>query len=367
MTSASSSTRRPTFVLYRRSIDVRSGAGQLLRMQVRGLRARGARVRLVSRRGALRFFLRTGLAAESIDASGLAVLAKQPGICIVDHSLEIPTADFVFVHNLHAAALEFLPRDDWRAAAAREAVFFAALDARACIVANSSLVKAQLIRRFGLASERIAVEPPGFRADKFAFDGVMRLRARARRLLGIASDAPLVGLVTSGDFAKRGLDVFVAAAERIVDAVPAASFLVVGSKSLPVWAAAHPLTTSGRLQHRPKSGAPELWLAALDVLLYPAHFEEFGIVVAEAQALGVAVVTSRRVGASEYMAEAYDDWLIESPDAGALADRTAALLTETGARAALAAAGRRSVAAYDQRRYVEATVARLLDQNPKLK
>ena len=67
----------------------------------------------------------------------------------------------------------------------------------------------------------------------------------ARVALGIASATPLVGLVTSGDFAKRGLDVFLDSAARIADARPEVRFLVVGSKELPEEARTHPLVRRG--------------------------------------------------------------------------------------------------------------------------
>jgi glycosyltransferase involved in cell wall biosynthesis len=173
---------------------------------------------------------------------------------------------------------------------------------------------------------------------------------------------PVVGLVTSGDFAKRGLDVFIAAAEVIAARKSDVRFLVVGSKQLPDWATRHALVAAGRVVYRPKDRHPERWLAALDLLLYPALFEEYGMVVAEAQALGVPVLTSRRVGAAECLPAEYAPWLIDEPAADAFADKAIALLDDQRERAQLSAAGIRSVAAYDDRRYADATVATILGQ-----
>ncbi len=36
---------------------------------------------------------------------------------------------------------------------------------------------------------------------------------------------------------------------------------------------------NGKLAYRPKRRDPERWFAALDLFLYPARFEEFGMVV----------------------------------------------------------------------------------------
>ena len=53
-----------TVVLYRPNLDPRSGAGQLLTMQWRGLVAAGVPTLLACDRGALKFWLRTGVRAR---------------------------------------------------------------------------------------------------------------------------------------------------------------------------------------------------------------------------------------------------------------------------------------------------------------
>jgi glycosyltransferase involved in cell wall biosynthesis len=154
---------------------------------------------------------------------------------------------------------------------------------------------------------------------------------------------------------------------RIAAARPDARFLVVGSKRLPDEARAHALVRSGLLLHRPKSRRPEPWFAALDLFLYPARFEEFGLVLAEAQAMGVPVLTSRRVGASECLPAAYAPWLLDAPDVAALADRAVALLADASLRAGLARAAAQTVVAFDERAYVDGTRRLIAAQNPRLK
>jgi glycosyltransferase involved in cell wall biosynthesis len=193
------------------------------------------------------------------------------------------------------------------------------------------------------------------------------LRSRARAALGLDAAARVVGLVTSGDFEKRGLDVFLAAAARIAKHESDARFLVVGSTSLPDWARRDALVTAGRVVYRPKDRHPERWLAALDVLLYPAPFEEFGMVVAEAQALGVPVVTSRRVGAAECLPPEYAPWMLDAPAADVFADKVTELLAEPKTRLRLAAAAAATVRNFDDSSYVRATVGAILAQKPRLK
>jgi glycosyltransferase involved in cell wall biosynthesis len=114
------------------------------------------------------------------------------------------------------------------------------------------------------------------------------------------------------------------------------------------------------VHYRPKSGRPEQWFAALDLFLYAARFEEFGMVVSEAQAMGVPVLTSRRVGASECLPNSYARWLLDEPAAERFAAGALELLDDAKARAVLAATAAVSVAAYDLRAYVAGTLAQIL-------
>jgi glycosyltransferase involved in cell wall biosynthesis len=356
-----------TVVLYRPSLDARSGAGQLLAMQWRGLRSAGVPALLGCERGALKFWLRTGVRARRCSARAVERLHAQ-GATVVDHGLAFADAELVFVHNVAAEAARYAPASPETAEAVRrEREFFRALGTAAAVVANSMLVAAALREHFALPSERVTVLYPGFDSRRYSRGRAAQLRDGARRALKVEAGTPLVGLVTSGDLGKRGLDIFLDCATRISAVLPAARFLVVGSKRLPDDARAHALVRSGVVSHRPKGSDPAPWFAALDLFVYPARFEEFGMVVAEAQAMGVPVLTSRRVGASECLPAVYAPWLLDAPDAAAMAERALALLADADLRAQLAGAAAASVAAFDERAYVEGTRRLLEAQKRRLK
>lgn len=350
-------------LLYRRSLSLTSGAGQLMRMQVQGLRGAGENVQIACQRGSLRFFLSTGLRAKRLSAQQVESLNNARDMFIVDHGMELPGADLTFVHNLVTEAQRYLDGVDLSEGMRGERDFFARLRNDTVVVANSNLVKAGLIKNFSVAAERIVVLYPGFQSDRFTRDRVERLRASARKALGVSSDEPLVGFVTSGDFHKRGLDLFLESAEQIAAAMPQSRFLVVGSKRLPDSAAGHPIFRNGRAHYRPKSLRPEVWMSALDVFLYPARFEEFGMVVSEAQALGLAVITSRRVGATECMPPEYEPWLIDEPDCSRFATNVLSLLADDNARRELGIAGQLSITDFDQAGYARAAVSTIQHQN----
>jgi glycosyltransferase involved in cell wall biosynthesis len=351
-------------VLHRRSLDLSSGAGQIVVAQAAALEAAGAQVRLAARRGRAKFFARSGRWPRRWSERTLTMLQAQAGWRIVDHSLELPSAEVVFVHNVQTAVSRHLERADLAAWVERERRFFAMLRADAAVVANSRLVAAALTRELGVAPQRIRVLHPGYAAPRFDRASVDAWRGRARRELGIGAEVPLLGFVTSGDFQKRGLDVFLAAAEEFRRAAPAARFLVVGSKALPGWAQRSPVAAAGALLHRPKSADPRRWFAALDVFVYPARFEEFGMVVLEALACGVPVLTSRRVGAAECLPAEYEPWLLDAPDAGAFAALAAALVENADACAQLRAAGAAAAARYRLTEQAATAAAWILGSEP---
>jgi glycosyltransferase involved in cell wall biosynthesis len=355
-------------LLYRPSLSVTSGAGQLIAMQARGLAGQGARVEVGALRGTLRFLVRTGIRARRFSLARANALAAAPERTriVVDHGACLTHADITFVHNVYSEAQRFVARAEWAEEVRREHAVLTALAADTPIIANSELMKSALIRQFALEPKRITVHYPGYRSAVFAPTATPALRGRTRAVLGLDT-ARLVGLVTSGDFEKRGLDVFLAAAARIAKRDSDTRFLVVGSTSLPDWAQRDTLVTTGRVVYRPKNRHPERWLAALDVLLYPAPFEEFGMVVAEAQALGVPVVTSRRVGAAECLPSDYAPWVLDEPDADLFADKVSELLAAPKTRQRLAAAAAATVRSFDDSSYVRATVGAILAQKRRLK
>ncbi len=347
-------------LLYLRRLDLHSGAGQLVRMQATGLLKAGARVRIRCQRGAVKFFFGTGLPVRPVSKAGVGALNQVRDHIIVDNGMQLSRANVSFVHSLITEANVYLQRDDLDAEIEREAAFFGDLAADTTIVANSNLVKKALVGHFGLNAQRIVVHHPGFQSQKFDSKRAAQHRERAREALQISAGTPVVGFVTSGDFHKRGLDLFLASAALIAAARPEVRFLVVGSRRLPAWAATHPLIASGRLAYRPKNRRPELMMAALDIFLYAARFEEFGMVISEAQALGIPVVTSRRVGATECLPREYAQWLLDAPDSAGLAAKSLALLGDEAARRSLARAGLESVRNFDQQHYEDATAATIL-------
>jgi glycosyltransferase involved in cell wall biosynthesis len=164
---------------------------------------------------------------------------------------------------------------------------------------------------------------------------------------------PVVGAVTVLRRQKR-LDVLLAAAPRILDAVPEATVVVVGNgpEEGALRAAADPRVVF--LDFRAPAAR---YLQALDVYVLPSAWEAFPIGLLEAQACGVPQVATDVGGTREALVPA-TGVLVPPGDAAALADAVIGLLRDPARRAAMSAASRaRHADRFTVERMVAATAA----------
>jgi glycosyltransferase involved in cell wall biosynthesis len=149
-------------------------------------------------------------------------------------------------------------------------------------------------------------------------------------------DGPVVGAVTVLRRQKR-VDVLLAAAPRILEAVPEATVVVVGNgpEEAALRAGADP-----RVRFLPFQAPAARYLQALDVYVLPSGWEAFPIGLLEAQACGVAQVATDVGGIAEALTP--DTGILLPPgDAEALAEAVVALLRDPARREAMSAASRR--------------------------
>jgi glycosyltransferase involved in cell wall biosynthesis len=140
--------------------------------------------------------------------------------------------------------------------------------------------------------------------------------------------------------------------------------LVLGGRKEPRFLADHPARRAGQIVYLPTTDRPEQCLSALDVFLYPARYEEFGIVVLEAMAMGIPVVTSTAVGASELVTEVNRAGVLAAPSDGVSAyseQVTSVLQMSAHQRLALAETSAEVARQYTSDRHNAAVYALLAD------
>lgn len=195
------------------------------------------------------------------------------------------------------------------------------------MIANSELMKKDSIERFAIAPESIQVVYPALDAKTF-FPKDLNQRAKLKERFNFPPKV-IVSLVTSGNFKKRGLDLFIAAIENLPEEMrEKASFRVLGKDDSGQYHRAF-------LNFDPALSDIENYFNAIDVFVLPARIEEFGRVVLEAMGCGLPVVTTDKVGAGELLTDASAKFVIPSQNISALSRALSELIVKPELRSYL--------------------------------
>lgn len=201
------------------------------------------------------------------------------------------------------------------------------------LVANSRLMRDDFAVRYGVPEEMVRVIYPAHDQALFNAEGRQEAKERFRATHSIPAERTFIlGQVASGDFAKRGVKHFFNIYRRLPEAIAAKVHLViVGKGKLEEFV--HDLPAN--LTFIKHSDDPAKIMKSLDVMLYPALLEEFGLVISEALACGTPVITLRMVGASELFTGLHAAALCDKPDEQYMAAVLEKIITDAPYRAAL--------------------------------
>jgi glycosyltransferase involved in cell wall biosynthesis len=211
------------------------------------------------------------------------------------------------------------------------------------VIAVSEVIRRNLLNTHPLREDQLCVIHHGIDLERFAPDEERRLRARAE--LGIAADELLVGIVGRLQVDK-GHGEFVEVARRILPRIPHARFVIIGEatrgedeKAQELLDGIHSANLGDRLILTGyREDVPDL-MRALDLFLFPTHAESFGLVVVEAMAAGLPVVSTSSDGILDIVKDGETGRLVDRRDIGALTDVVLSLLTDPDRRQAMGRAG----------------------------
>ena len=196
------------------------------------------------------------------------------------------------------------------------------------LIANSMLMKNALIKEFHINSEKIEVLYPAYNAQQFNVDNIESKRHIARNKLNITNEEMVIGFITSGDFTKRALPLFIEALHHLPKNLNYRVLLVGKDKKGMQYL--EKAREYGIYENfiicEPKDSVEE-YFYAVDFDVHSAYFEEFGMVVEEAMACGVPVITSHMVGASEIMLD--KSTLMQKPNVEDLTQLIEKLMTDS--------------------------------------
>ncbi|NQU26162.1 MAG: glycosyltransferase family 4 protein [Candidatus Nealsonbacteria bacterium] len=208
------------------------------------------------------------------------------------------------------------------------------------MVALSQAVADDFRRFHGVAPERIRVVYNGVDTDRFSPEHRGAYRQTVRDQLGVDDDA-LLALVVAHNFRLKGVPTALRAVGRLVAEGRKIHLAVVGGRRLQPWRRlARRLGIGGHVTLVGPTGAAVPYYAAADVYVHPTYYDTCSLVVLEAAAAGLPVITTRLNGVAELLDDGRDALLISDPaDDRTLAERLRRLF-DPDLRARLGSAAR---------------------------
>jgi len=179
-------------------------------------------------------------------------------------------------------------------------------DDRATAIAISSALRDDLASSYGRAAQTFVI-PHGVDQRQFHPGVRDRFRAAVRRELGISDEVPVFLFV--GDL-RKGMDPAIRALARVHHAHLLA---ITRSSPDPYLAQAAASGVRERVTILPASDSIEQYYGAADVLVLPTPYDAFGMVITEAMACGLPVITTPLAGAAELLVDGIHGRLVDSP------------------------------------------------------
>lgn len=172
---------------------------------------------------------------------------------------------------------------------------------------------------------KIRVIFPGVDAQRFALHSRESIRARLHRERGIPLDSKWLVFAAGGDFEKRNIATLNKALLRLRHRPDWRMIFIGGRKDQIPW----PKELEGRGHFLGRLGDIGTVLPGCDLMVYPAWYEEFGLVCLEAMASGLPLAVCRTVGCSELVSPTHKEaGVLKDPaDAAQLAQIIETLLT----------------------------------------
>jgi UDP-glucose:(heptosyl)LPS alpha-1,3-glucosyltransferase len=183
------------------------------------------------------------------------------------------------------------------------------------VIAVSQMVADEFQRDYGADPDRTKVIYNQVRIDRFAQGKIRPLRAAARSFLKIADDEVMI-LFVGQNFKRKGVRPLVEATARLKQAKRKFQAVVAGltpRHGESYMYVARQLNCAEKIHFIGQHPHVEELYAAADVFCLPTFYDPCALVIVEAMAGGLPVITSRYNGASEMMRHGTDGIVLAEP------------------------------------------------------
>jgi len=223
------------------------------------------------------------------------------------------------------------------------------------IIAISAMVKKDLIHYCHLSSEKVRIVRNGVDLKRFHPDNREQFRATTRRELGLTDDDIFI-LFVAHNFRLKGLQTLIMALKHIQCISPENRFKVgvLGSGKVKQYSEyARKMGVVDRIIFVSNSDMPSHYYAAADISVHPSFYDPSALVVLEAMASGIPVITTTYCGTSEIIEEGKEGFIVQTPaDIFEMADRIIDL-SDSELRRKMGEAGRRRAEDFPYSRNME--------------
>lgn len=177
------------------------------------------------------------------------------------------------------------------------------------LIAVSGRVRRELLESFPYGGEQVMVVPNGVDIERFRpYDA--KEKKMLRRQYGLPEQDTVL-LFMGGDWQRKGLHHVIEAFRETVQQRPTVRLAVVGKGEAAPYAAMLPPELKDRVQFFGKQSKPEEWFGLSDVFVFPTSYETFSLVVHEAAAAGLIIMTTQVGGVEDLIDEGIEGLYVE--------------------------------------------------------
>jgi len=179
------------------------------------------------------------------------------------------------------------------------------------LLAHTEDVRSDLESLYNVPAKDVAILPNGYSESEFNIEARQAYRAAVRKDLGYAGSDRVV-IFVANELERKGFGPLLRAVASLED--PRVRILAVGRLDpVSYREEIERLGMSQRVHFTGPSGKVAPFYAAADVFALPTQYEAWGLVIIEAMACGLPVLTSRLAGAAVAIREGETGRLLEEP------------------------------------------------------